>query len=471
MHMPASRGRTLIAGALPFSREAKAARGGGSGRPSSGGHQVGAAPPSGRAGPAASRAGRCAYSRLCGAPAGPGEDEEEEAEAGQVNPRGSCLPGRCCWKSGLCTPGLGQGLSPPRPPAAWEGAAGPQPGEALRPAPGSEGASAGGRERGRRQEAGQLPAPARPPSAAPPRGSRAAPAVGVLRASLPGKLRKLAGERLPTAPRGAPGDGGVPVRTSWMARTLRPDDINPRTGLVVALVSVFLVFGFMFTVSGIKGETLGDIPLLAIGPAICLPGIAAIALTRKTDGCTKCPENMRPCCKEVKDRDVMELLRTPSDLESGKGSCDELARKAYRKDRRGLRGEDTVFICTSGTTAATTAECKSLAKKVEQEEMLKYLESCYPEMPENVFVGDGSTYSALEKKSSSPSRDSTPCPDIEDNIFVAPKDSIIVCSYKDNSPYDSQSEHAIPTGRTVGGFATSLVECALSCLETSERVD
>ncbi|NXT61302.1 TM215 protein, partial [Chaetops frenatus] len=227
---------------------------------------------------------------------------------------------------------------------------------------------------------------------------------------------------------------------------LRPDDINPRTGLVVALVSVFLVFGFMFTVSGIKGETLGDIPLLAIGPAICLPGIAAIALTRKTDGCTKCPENMRPCCKAVRDRDVMELLRTPSDLESGKGSCDELAGKAYRKDRRGLRGEDTVFICTTSTTAAATEEGKSLAKKVEQEEMLKYLESCYPEMPENVFVEDGSTYSALEKKSSSPSRDSTPCPEVEDNVFVAPKDSIIVCSYKDNSPYDRYCCYINPTG-------------------------
>ncbi|KAF2979416.1 hypothetical protein EK904_006485, partial [Melospiza melodia maxima] len=345
MHMPASRGRTPVGAPLPLAQEGKAARGGGSSRPSSGGHQVGAIPPSPRAGRAASRAGRSAYSRLCGPPAqGPGEDEEEEAESGQVNPRGSCLPGRCCWKPpGLSTPGLRQGPSPLRPPPA-------------------------------------------------------------------------------------------------------PDDINPRTGLVVALVSVFLVFGFMFTVSGIKGETLGDIPLLAIGPAICLPGIAAIALTRKTDGCTKCPENMRPCCKEVKDRDVLELLRTPSDLESGKGSCDELARKAYRKDRSGLRGEDTVFICTTSTTAAATAEGKSLTKKVEQEEMLKYLESCYPEMPENVFVGDGSTFSALEKKSTSPSRDSTPCPDIEDNIFVAPKDSIIVCSYKDNSPYDRYCCYINPTG-------------------------
>ncbi|NWI51710.1 TM215 protein, partial [Calyptomena viridis] len=227
---------------------------------------------------------------------------------------------------------------------------------------------------------------------------------------------------------------------------LRPDDINPRTGLVVALVSVFLVFGFMFTVSGIKGETLGDIPLLAIGPAICLPGIAAIALTRKTDGCTRCPENMRPCCKQVKDRDVMELLRTPSDLESGKGSCDELDKKAYQKDRKVLRGEDSICICTTTTTTATVGECNSLIKKVEQGDMLKYLETCYPEMPGNEFVGDGSTYSALEKKHFSPSRDSTACPDVEDNIFVAPKDSIIVCSYKDNNPYDRYCCYINPTG-------------------------
>ncbi|XP_019410995.1 PREDICTED: transmembrane protein 215 [Crocodylus porosus] len=216
---------------------------------------------------------------------------------------------------------------------------------------------------------------------------------------------------------------------------MRPDDINPRTGLVVALVSVFLVFGFMFTVSGIKGETLGDIPLLAIGPAICLPGIAAIALTRKTDGCTKWPENKCPCCKKPKDREVIELLRTPSDLESGRSSCDELAKKAYLKDRKVLKGDDSVSICTTATTT-TPGECKSLLRKVDQEEMLRYLETCYPEMPGNVFVGDGSTYRALEKQCSSPTWDSATCPDTEDNIFVAPKDSIIVCSYKENSPYD-----------------------------------
>ena len=95
---------------------------------------------------------------------------------------------------------------------------------------------------------------------------------------------------------------------------MRPDDINPRTGLVVALVSVFLVFGFMFTVSGMKGETLGNIPLLAIGPAICLPGIAAIALARKTEGCTKWPENellwvrKLPCFRKPKDKDDQCML-------------------------------------------------------------------------------------------------------------------------------------------------------------------
>uniref|UniRef100_A0A8C8RGM0 Transmembrane protein 215 n=1 Tax=Pelusios castaneus TaxID=367368 RepID=A0A8C8RGM0_9SAUR len=228
---------------------------------------------------------------------------------------------------------------------------------------------------------------------------------------------------------------------------MRPDDINPRTGLVVALVSVFLVFGFMFTVSGMKGETLGDIPLLAIGPAICLPGIAAIALTRKTDGCTKWPENKPPCCKKAKDKEVVELLRTPSDLESGKGSCDELAKKAYLKDRKLLKGEDSVSICTTTTTTTTTmGECKSLIKRVDQEEMLRYLETCYPEMPGNVFVGEGPMYSALEKKSPSPPWDSIARPDTEDNIFVAPKDSIIVCSYKETSPYDRYCCYINPTG-------------------------
>ncbi|KFQ45964.1 Transmembrane protein 215 [Nestor notabilis] len=225
---------------------------------------------------------------------------------------------------------------------------------------------------------------------------------------------------------------------------MRPDNINPRTGLVVALVSVFLVFGFMFTVSGMKGETLGDIPLLAIGPAICLPGIAAIALARKTDGCTKWPKkNKCSCYKQVRDRDVLRLLRTPSDLECGRMRCNRLAKKAYQKNRRVLRGKDSVSVCT--TTTAAMGECRSFNRKVEQEEMLSYLETCYPEMPGNVLVSDGAVYSALEKETSSPTRDSTAGPDIEDNIFVAPKDSIIVCSYKENSPYDRYCCYINPT--------------------------
>lgn len=228
---------------------------------------------------------------------------------------------------------------------------------------------------------------------------------------------------------------------------MRPDDINPRTGLVVALVSVFLVFGFMFTVSGIKGETLGNIPLLAIGPAICLPGIAAIALTRKTDGCTKWPETRccptgRCCChKKPKDKDALELLRTPSDLESGKGSCDELAKEAYAAatlERKAIPEGGREDAATDGGAATTTVarEGKNSLSKVDQEEMLRYLENCYPEMPGNVFVAEGGPYSALDKPDSPVLEGATAGPDVEDNIFVAPKDSVIVCSYKENSPYD-----------------------------------
>ncbi|XP_066468705.1 transmembrane protein 215 [Tiliqua scincoides] len=240
---------------------------------------------------------------------------------------------------------------------------------------------------------------------------------------------------------------------------MRPDDINPRTGFVVALVSVFLVFGFMFTVSGIKGETLGDIPLLAIGPAICLPGIAAIALTRKTDGCTKWPENRccppgGCCCRQKpKEKDALELLRTPSDLESGPGSCDQLAKEAYATNDRGLspegagggggRAGTALAHCPTISTATSSGECPSLVPKVDQQEMLRYLENCYPEMPGNVFVADATPYRALSEKQQQQEPESpllewapTTIPDTEDNMFVAPRDSIIVCSYKENSPYD-----------------------------------
>ncbi|XP_015684652.1 transmembrane protein 215 [Protobothrops mucrosquamatus] len=227
---------------------------------------------------------------------------------------------------------------------------------------------------------------------------------------------------------------------------MRPDDINPRTGLVVALVSVFLVFGFMFTVSGIKGETLGDIPLLAIGPAICLPGIAAIALTRKTDGCTKwpnvsyCPPCACCCRKKPQDKEVLELLRTPSDLESGKSSCDELALKAC--DGQPAKANPEGACGGKESLAAPAArDCVGLAPKVAQEEMLRYLEKCYPEMPGgNIFVAEASPYSALEQLrreslilEGAAAAATWPA---EDDLSIVPSDSVIVCTYTESSPYD-----------------------------------
>lgn len=215
---------------------------------------------------------------------------------------------------------------------------------------------------------------------------------------------------------------------------MRPDDINPRTGLVVALVSVFLVFGFMFTVSGMKGETLGNIPLLAIGPAICLPGIAAIALARKTEGCTKWPKNellwvrKLPCFRKSKDKEVVELLRTPSDLESGKGSSDELTKKAALSGKPPIQGQAEVPMASSITTPTPTeeGEYQSLVQSRPQETS-RYLDGYCPS-------GSSLTYSALDVKCSAWDRSKFPEP--EDSIFFVPQDSIIVCSYKQNSPYD-----------------------------------
>ncbi|KAM9329694.1 transmembrane protein 215 [Gastrophryne carolinensis] len=149
---------------------------------------------------------------------------------------------------------------------------------------------------------------------------------------------------------------------------MRPDDINPRTGLVVALVSIFLVFGFMFTVSGFKGEMLGSVPLIAIGPAIFLPGVAAITLARRTDGCTKWPyKYCTCCCKKGKDKENVELLKTPSDMESGKGSSNELDKKAKPKEKQeGCK-----------TTKITTIEdSRTLATKACGDED-KCLDQCY----------------------------------------------------------------------------------------------
>ncbi|XP_075047734.1 transmembrane protein 215 [Mixophyes fleayi] len=171
---------------------------------------------------------------------------------------------------------------------------------------------------------------------------------------------------------------------------MRPDDINPRTGLVVALMSIFLVFGFMFTVSGFKGETLGSIPLLAIGPAIFLPGVAAITLTRRTDGCTKWPyKYCTCCCKKGRDKENVELLKTPSGMESGKGSSNELDKKTEPEDK----GEDC-----EPSKIITIGDSRTLNMKVDGDEMLRYMDQCYSK---NTLPGGVETHnicSVFDKK-------------------------------------------------------------------------
>lgn len=90
----------------------------------------------------------------------------------------------------------------------------------------------------------------------------------------------------------------------------RVEGINPRTGMVVALCSIFLFFGFMFTVSGLKGERLGNVPLIAIGPAICFPGVVAIVVANKTNGCTEVPVQWRCVKKKQKKSQKRQTLST-----------------------------------------------------------------------------------------------------------------------------------------------------------------
>ncbi|XP_033890576.3 transmembrane protein 215-like [Acipenser ruthenus] len=203
---------------------------------------------------------------------------------------------------------------------------------------------------------------------------------------------------------------------------MRPDDINPRTGLVVAFCSIFLVFGFMFTVSGLKGETLGDIPLLAIGLALFLPGIGAIMLARKTDGCTNCL-CCTQCCrrKKEKNKEGSELLEVPWDLESGKGGCND-----WDKDRHLRSGEDSV------STTTTVGESRSLIRKVDQEEVIRYLEACYPS---SVFtrVRDVTSYNVLDHMCAP--RDSVAYIAARNSVVYLPRDSIVVYTHRDSTPY------------------------------------
>ncbi|XP_068127463.1 transmembrane protein 215 [Hyperolius riggenbachi] len=167
---------------------------------------------------------------------------------------------------------------------------------------------------------------------------------------------------------------------------MRPDDINPRTGLVVALVSIFLVFGFMFTVSGFKGETLGSIPLIAIGPAIFLPGVAAITLARRTDGCTKWPyKYCTCCCKKGRDKENVELLKTPSD----KGSSNELDKKSKPKEK----GEDG-----ESKKITTIEDSKIVPEKEDGDAGQKCLDQCYAKNSLPGGVENHNNCSVFDKK-------------------------------------------------------------------------
>ncbi|KAG8429593.1 hypothetical protein GDO86_001311 [Hymenochirus boettgeri] len=207
---------------------------------------------------------------------------------------------------------------------------------------------------------------------------------------------------------------------------MRPDDINPRTGLVVALVSIFLVFGFMFTVSGFKGETLGSIPLLAIGPAIFLPGVAAIALTRRTDGCTKWPYKYKlPCCKKTKDKEDIELLKTPSEMESGKGSSNDLDKKGEKKEK----DKD----CES-SKVITIEDARTLIMGGDKDEVQKYMDICYSS---NALPGEADNHNTCSVFDKTCSSDRIIYTATEERVTLDPRDKdASVFSHQSASPYN-----------------------------------
>lgn len=77
-------------------------------------------------------------------------------------------------------------------------------------------------------------------------------------------------------------------------------------------------------------------------------------------------------------------------------------------------------------TPMEEGECQSPGQSGRREETSRYLDGY-------LSLGSSSLYSALDAKCSAWDRSEHPEP--EDSIFV-PQDSIIVCSYKQNSPYD-----------------------------------
>ncbi|XP_036372518.1 transmembrane protein 215-like [Megalops cyprinoides] len=195
---------------------------------------------------------------------------------------------------------------------------------------------------------------------------------------------------------------------------MRADGINPRTGMVVAGCSVFLVFGFMFTVSGIKGEKLGKVPLLAIGPAICLPGVAAIVLANKTQGCTKWPYR---CRWPRRGREPPEGKEAQEPWDRGEGP-----------DRPARGGDDSV------STVTTVGESCRLIRSVEQDEVLRYLRACYPA---SAFAAarDISDYCALDRLCAP--RESMAYGAGHGSVVYMPRDSIVVYSRRDSAPYTS----------------------------------
>ncbi|XP_036447772.1 transmembrane protein 215-like [Colossoma macropomum] len=102
---------------------------------------------------------------------------------------------------------------------------------------------------------------------------------------------------------------------------MRADGINPRVGMTVAFCSIFLVFGFMFAVSGTRGEALGPVPLIALGPAVFFPALVVIILALKTNGFRSWPwpwlrfQACRGrCCAQRKEKNRLGRV-SPEDLE------------------------------------------------------------------------------------------------------------------------------------------------------------
>ncbi|XP_043917870.1 transmembrane protein 215 [Protopterus annectens] len=207
---------------------------------------------------------------------------------------------------------------------------------------------------------------------------------------------------------------------------MRPDDINPRTGLTVALLASFFSLDYVHCFRD-KGETLGDIPLIAIGPAICLPGVATIILAKKTDGFTKWPDGKCVCCKKAKDREGMELLEASWGFESRKGSRDELDKHGCHEDEELKHGKD------SASSTINLLESRSVIRRVEENEILRYIEECYSPNTLAAMNDDG-TFWAVGRVCSP--RDGIVYSTVGPSIGHSPIDSIVVYCHGSSSQND-----------------------------------